>query len=182
MAQETASKNDFRDEALLHLDALWQTALWFAENEQNAENIVTAAYSEAYRQADGYDSESNTKITLFKVLAKILFRNILPDFSREIPDNFENLLGPFSSNSIPAIKAIPGEAVNGAIRSLPKEIRMIMVLSNFEKFTYMEIADILGIHRTKVALQICQGYMLVQKELFSFFAASNEPFQLDNGG
>jgi RNA polymerase sigma-70 factor, ECF subfamily len=178
MAQETIRKNDFRDEAILHLDALWHTALWFANDEHDAENMVTAAYVEASRNWNGFLSETNCKAWMFQVLIKILFRNNRSNYRTHLSENSDDFYEPFPPDNIPDIKTIPGDVVNDAIRNLPSEIRLVIVLSNIEKFTYREIGDIIGVRRSIVRLTMYRGYVLIQRDLFKYVATGNKSLSL----
>ncbi|HBZ00671.1 MAG TPA: hypothetical protein DEO84_05030 [candidate division Zixibacteria bacterium] len=165
MDQELIGNNDLRDEALQHLDSLWQTAHWFTDNERDAETLVINTYLEASKVWDNSIFMKACKTQMFRVLMKILFGKIKLNFRLQLPDNIENMFESFPSDKFFEFKAISGDIVTKAIRRLPIEIRLIMVLSIFEKFSYQEIAEIIGSHRKTVRNNIYHGYMLLRQEI-----------------
>jgi hypothetical protein len=170
MDQEMIGNNNIRDEALQHLDSLWQTAYWFTDNERDAETLVINTYLEASKFWDNSIFMKACKTQMFKVLLKILFGKIKLNFRLQLPDNIENLYESFPSDKILELKAISRDIVTKAIRGLPIEIRLIMILSIFEQFSYQEIAVIIGSHKKTVRNNIYHGYMLLRQDIVNSFA------------
>ena len=173
MDQELIGNNDLRDEALQHLDALWQTAHWFTENERDAETLVINTYLEASKFWGNSIFVKACKTQMFKVLLKILFGKNKLNFRLQAPDNIENMFESFPSDKILELKAISGDIVTKAIRGLPIEIRLIMVLSIFEKFSYQEIAEIIGSHKKTVRNNIYHGYMLLRQDIVNSYSVGD---------
>jgi RNA polymerase sigma factor (sigma-70 family) len=171
--QETQEISDFGKAALTQIDSLWRTALWFTNNEHEAETLIISTYVEASSCWEGLFFKPESKTWMFKILIKKLATKKTPNFRAQFPDYFENINESLSSDYITKLKIIPADMMNSAIRRLPVENRLVIVLSIYEKFTYSEIAGILGIHRTNVSLKIHQGYVLIQKELIMQIAASD---------
>jgi RNA polymerase sigma factor (sigma-70 family) len=171
MVPEAILKNDLRDKALLHLDALWQTSLWFAANDHDAEDVIMSTYVEASKLWDEPVSEEASKTQMFRILMKMLFGKARLNFRAHLPESFENMSNSSLSGKISEFETIPKDVIIRAIKNLPVEIRLVMVLSIFEKFSYQNIAEIIGVHKRSVRLSIYQGYMLLRRDLINSFAA-----------
>jgi len=144
LALKIKSRINLWDEALKRLNALWQIALWFAKNQREAESLIWAAYIEASRFRDQTTSRLNIRLQMFKALAGVLARDFRPNDHSPLITDFDNLFEPHQFDSISAISSIPPIVINSAIRSLPAEIRLVIVLASFEKLSYLEIAEIVG--------------------------------------
>ncbi len=154
--------------ALSYLDALWQTAMWLTSSSTEAERLVEDAYLEADRNWDDSATEANCRNWMFKNMVKVYSRRNKLDFLAHLSIQGDISYKPFSSAKIQHIHAVPRDIISAAINRLPVENRLAIVLSLFEKFTYPEIAEILGIERKTVCLKIYQGYMLIHNEVFQY--------------
>ncbi|HBZ01391.1 MAG TPA: hypothetical protein DEO84_08755 [candidate division Zixibacteria bacterium] len=154
----------FNQEAIPYLDLIWQVAVWMAPDEQLAEKLVEDTFLDAYRSWNGGSSEEDRKMTLLKILIGILRGNGNLKYRSNIDQNIskEEL---FSSNQSPALKSISKESIAAAIRNLPLENRLLIVLSAFMQFKYSEIADITGNTYDTVSLYIYQGYSHIRREI-----------------
>jgi RNA polymerase sigma factor (sigma-70 family) len=170
--REMIVNNKSRDEALLHLDSLWQTTLWFADNDHDAEDLVMNTYVEASKIWDSPISKEARRTQMFIVLMKILFGKTRLNFRLHLSDNLENKSDSLASDRFLELEIIPKDVIIGAIKRLPIEIRLVMVLSIFEKFSYREIAEIIGVHKKTVRLNIYQGYLRLRSDIISSFAVS----------
>ncbi len=173
MTYETIGKNELQDEALLNLDAIWQTALWFANSDHEAEDLVMNTYVKASTFWVDTISKDGCKAQLFKVLMKLLFGKTRLNFRAHSSVSFENMHDSIPPDKVSEFETIPRDVIIGAIKGLPVEIRLVMVLSIFEKFSYQKIAEILGVHKKAVRLNIYQGYMLLRRDIIDSFAAGN---------
>jgi RNA polymerase sigma-70 factor, ECF subfamily len=168
MIQEMAKKEQFRRDAMPHLDAIWQTVTWLTEHEQDAEKLTEEVFNEAYNNWDDSISSGARKPWMFKVLIKILLKSAALNFKTPIPDDTNDAYELFPSNKIDALRAIPGDIITKAIRQLPMENRLTLVLSIFQRFNYAEIANIIGVPKKGISLAIYRSYVQVQEELFKF--------------
>ena len=173
MAQENTKNDNFRREALPFLDPLWQTALWLTGNEPDAERLVEDAFIEAFRVWDESVSGANCKLLMFKIMiGKFLSRGKL-SFQFPVPIKIDDNFFTFPIDKISNIQSIPGEIISKAIKRLTPENRLVFILSVFEKFTYPEIAEIIGVRRKIVRLRIYQGYTLIRKEILDYITAGS---------
>ena len=94
----------FEKEALPHMDALYRTALRMTKNVGDAEDLVQEALVKAYRFWDKFETGSNCRAWLFKIMTNV-FINEYRSKSRspmsvnvdDIDDNY--LYGQLATNS-----------------------------------------------------------------------------------
>jgi RNA polymerase sigma-70 factor (ECF subfamily) len=161
----------FEQETLPYLDDLWQTALWLTTNEGDAERLVENCFLEASRLWDETACQENCRFWMFGVLMRVFLKDnkplFLPQTSRLASVDYD----PFPADKISLINEIPGEVITEVIRSLPTGNRLIIVLSIFEKFSYRQIAELVGMPVKNVCRKIYQAYSIIHKELIGYFAA-----------
>jgi RNA polymerase sigma-70 factor, ECF subfamily len=164
--RETQAIGDFGKAALTHMDSLWQTALWFTKNDHEAENLIISVYVEASACWEGLLVKDDCKIWMFKILVKKLLESIHLNYRAQFSGYIDHPRDVPLENSINALELIPPKLINNAIKSLPAENRLVIVLSIYGKFTYSQIAEIIGVHRIIISSKIQQGYFLMHKEIF----------------
>ena len=176
---ELNKRKSFEVEALPHMDALFRTALRMTKNENDAQDLVQEAYVKAYRFWDKFESGSNCRAWLFKIMTNI-FINEYRSKSRspmsvnvdDIDDNFLygqlSTLSPTDNPENQLFAKIFDDDVKKAIENLPDDFRLVVVLSFLEGFSYQEIADIADLQLGTVKSRLHRGRKLLQKELFEY--------------
>ncbi len=183
MAEQNAvalkKRKEFEVQALPHMDALYRTALRMTKNEKDAEDLVQEAFVKAYRFWDKFDTGTNCRAWLFKIMTNI-FINDYRSKSRspmavnmdDIDDNFlygQLAVGSKESNPEKDLfNKIFDDDVKKAIETLPDDFRLVVVLSFLEGFSYQEIADITDLQLGTVKSRLHRGRKLLQKELFEY--------------
>ena len=178
-AEVLKKRKEFEVQALPHMDALYRTALRMTKNDKDAEDLVQEAFVKAYRFWDKFDSGSNCRAWLFKIMTNI-FINDYRSKSRspmavnmdDIDDNFlygQLAVGSKESNPEKDLfNKIFDDDVKKAIETLPDDFRLVVVLSFLEGFSYQEIADITDLQLGTVKSRLHRGRKLLQKELFEY--------------
>lgn len=177
--EEHNKRITFETEALPHMDALYRTALRMTKNENDAEDLVQEAYTKAYRFWDKFESGSNCRAWLFKIMTNIFINNYRSKSrspmtlnADEIDDNF--LYGQLSSLNLEEnpekkfFSKIFDDDVKKAIDNLPDDFRVVVVLSFLDGFSYQEIADITDLQLGTVKSRLHRGRKLLQKELYDY--------------
>lgn len=177
---ESIKRKEFETEAIPHMDALLRTALRMTKNEIDAEDLVQETFVKAYRFWDKFESGSNCRAWLFKIMTNI-FINDYRSKSRspvsvnvdDIDDNF--LYGQLAEGNTSLanperqlFNKIFDDDVKKAIEGLPDDFRLVVVLSFLEGFSYQEIADIADLQLGTVKSRLHRGRKLLQKELFDY--------------
>lgn len=172
-------RKQFEVEALPHMDALYRTALRMTKNEKDAEDLVQEALVKAYRFWDKFETGSNCRAWLFKIMTNIFINNYRSKSRSpmavnvdDIDDNFlygQLAVGGKEENPEKDLfNKIFDDDVKKAIESLPDDFRMVVMLSFLEGFSYQEIADIADLQLGTVKSRLHRGRKLLQKELFDY--------------
>jgi len=180
MKQNVAKRKDFEAHALRHLEDLYRTAFYVADNEFEAQNIVQESYVIAYHSWHECQFSPNCRVWLFRIMAKALVNRYGPSPSLSAAmDNADetdiylvhspsvNQQAIDDSGHIPFSEIVEDD-VKKAIRDLPNDFRLIVVLSLLEGFSYQEIADITGVHLEVVRSRLHQGRKLIRESFRSY--------------
>lgn len=178
-ADQQTKRKQFEAEALPHMDALLRTALRMTKNQTDAEDLVQETMVKAYRFWDKFESGSNCRAWLFKIMTNI-FINEYRSKSRtpvsvnmdDIDDNFLfgqlSTLSPEKNPEQELFAKIFDDDVKRAIEELPDDFRLVVVLSFLEGFSYQEIADIVDLQLGTVKSRLHRGRKLLQKKLYDY--------------
>ncbi len=177
--KDLGKRKAFEAEALPHMDALYRTALRLTRNESDAQDLVQEALTKAYRFWDKFESGSNCRAWLFKIMTNV-FINDYRSKSRspmsanidDIDDNYlYGQLAGFELSENPEqqlFAKIFDDDVKKAIEDLPDDFRLVAVLSFLEGFSYQEIADIADLQLGTVKSRLHRGRKLLQKQLYDY--------------
>jgi len=176
---EQKKKERFDKEALVHLDALYRTALRMTKNEGDADDLVQETYLKAYRFWDKFEEGSNCRAWLFKIMTNIFINNYRARSRKpqvvdleDVDDDFLfgqlSALGPSDNPESHFFAKVFDDDVKKAIDNLPEDFRLVVVLSFLEGFSYQEIADITGLQIGTVKSRLHRGRKLLQKELWHY--------------
>ncbi len=177
MTQNMAKREDFETQALPQLESLNRTAQYVLDNESDAHDLVQETFLRAYRSWRDCKFSPNCRVWLFKTMANALINkygssrslSVARDSACEIDEHFaysrpRNQRPVNDSNHDPC-SMISVDDVNRAVRSLPDDCRLIVVLSLLQGFSYREIADIAGVTSDTVRSTLLRGRTLMREEL-----------------
>src|ERR1044071_4244349 len=149
-----ASRSDFEREAMPHLPALYAAAVRLTRNERDAEDLVQDSLLRAYRFFDSFEPGTNCKAWLFRILTNV-FCNRYREREREqeilneaesSDANVEQFLAGIESGrdvETALLGRMVSEEVERALREVPPDFRLAVILADLEDFSYKEIAEIM---------------------------------------
>jgi RNA polymerase sigma-70 factor, ECF subfamily len=170
----------FEQEALKHLDALYRTALRMTRNPQDAEDLVQETYLRAYRFFDQFETGTNLRAWLFKILTNAYInsyrksQNEPKNTSLEDTEEFalyHQMARDVKDGSLgwdveaEVLDRFAEADIREAIESLPDSFRMTVLLADVEGFSYKEIAQITDVSLGTVMSRLFRGRRLLQKAL-----------------
>jgi RNA polymerase sigma-70 factor, ECF subfamily len=133
-----------------HIDGLYGYAFVLTQNRTDAEDLVQKTYVRALQAMGRLRAGSNMKGWLFTILRNIWFnqlrkwRNGPQMIDIEISDGVSGSIVEPSKNSHDLyVSKMETEQVRAAIQELPIPFREIILLREYEEFSYQEIAGVL---------------------------------------
>ena len=174
-AVEHKKQIEFQNEAVVHLNALYNYALHITMNPDDAEDLVQETYLKAYRFFNSFERGTNCKAWLFKILKNNyinLFRknskepgkvdyDLIKDFYHSIKDARNDT----SETDSDFFHSLLHEEVYQALLSLPEEFREVIQLCDIEGFTYEEIANMVDSPIGTVRSRLYRGRKLLRAQL-----------------
>lgn len=169
---------EFAEEALPHMDFLYNYGLRMTNNRADAEDLVQETYLKAFRFWDKYEKGTNIRAWLFRIL-KNSFINRYRKVSKE-PNKVDYDEVKEFYNTIRAESADPNDLqeimfgnlldddITGAIASLPEDFRTVVILCDIEGLTYEEIAEFAECPLGTVRSRLHRGRKLLRAQLFEY--------------
>ncbi len=176
--EELQKQEDFNDEILPHLDALFNFAMKLTTNTDDAEDLVQDTIVKAFRFFSSYEKGTNAKGWLFRILKNSYINNYRKvskqpqrvDYD-EIEPFYESIRSE-QSNTTDMESTMYGEMmdddVTAALSSLPEDFRTVVLLCDIEGFTYEEIANMLDVPIGTIRSRLHRGRNLLKAELSEY--------------
>jgi RNA polymerase sigma-70 factor (ECF subfamily) len=158
---------DFREQALVHLDALYGFALYLSRRPVDAEDLVQETYLRAFRFAHRFQPGTHLRAWLFQIL-----RNTFLTFYRRGKRELAVLDkdagdGPDEAwdAEVPAASTATAVDLERAIAALPEEFRSVLLLADLEGFALGDIAEIMDTPVGTVKSRLFRARRLVRRRL-----------------
>lgn len=171
-------QEDFQQEALPHMDILYNYALRTTGNPEDARDLLQETYLKAYRFWDKYEKGTNIRAWLFRIM-KNSYINRYRKESKE-PDKVDYGDVENFYNSVRAeykdtndlqerlFRNLLGDEVARALESLPEDFRTVVILCDIEGLTYEEIAEFIDRPIGTVRSRLHRGRKLLQAKLLEY--------------
>ena len=166
----------FEELFLPHLDAAYNLARWLVNGDQDAQDIVQEAYVRAFKGFAGFRGD-NPRAWLLTIVRNTAYTCI----KRHATDD---KLVPFDeeSHTVP-LEPLPSEQsqerrrelLEQALSRLPTEFREVLVLFEFEGWSYKAMADALKVPPGTVMSRLSRARRRLQQELAQF-----QPGEIDD--
>ena len=139
---------DFRREALGHLDALYNFAMYLTRNPPEADDLVQETYLRAFRFSHRFQPGTHLRAWLFQILRNT-FLTIYRLREREaalaedgVPDWDVPMFHDAPEDDRGAVDAHTD--LERAMRRLPEEFRTVLLLAEVEGMPLEEVARVMG--------------------------------------
>lgn len=178
-SSQPQKRKQFEAEAVPHMDALFRTGLRMTKNSGDAEDLVQETMVKAYRFWGKFETGSNCRAWLFKIMTNIFINEYRSKSRTPISVNMDDIDDNFLFGQLADINLgknpeehlfakIFDDDVKKAIEELPDDFRLVVVLSFLEGFSYQEIADIVDLQLGTVKSRLHRGRKLLQKKLYDY--------------
>ncbi len=170
----------FEEEALPHLNALYNYALSINSSKQDAEDLVQDTFLRAYRFFHQYTPGTNCKAWLFTILRNLYntrYKNYKKKPGKVHYDDYEEIYDFIIESDLDSsiedpeqefFHSILPEEIIDAINELPEEFRSVLLLADIEDFSYKEIAEIMDCPIGTVMSRLHRARNILKKKLVDY--------------
>lgn len=173
---EKQKRREFKEEALVHLDALYGLALRLTGgDEARSEDLVQEAVLKAYRSWDHFELGTNCRAWLMTILRNTFINEFRRQKNRPTPVDYDDVAERPTFMDVKDddpegdfFDEIVDDEVVDAIEELEAEFRIPLVLCDLEGLSYQEIADVLDIPVGTVKSRLFRARRRLQKRLYEY--------------
>jgi RNA polymerase sigma-70 factor (ECF subfamily) len=149
MPSETTRSDTFEQLALPLFPSLYNHAFWLTRDQAEAEDLVQEAFSKALRAFDSFQSGTNFKAWVFRILRNTFLttragiaasRTV---FLEDLPETLTTSAGPTLEDIL--IRLNNQAALHTALDQLPPHLREVLLLCDVEEIRYKDLALILDV-------------------------------------
>lgn len=173
---KSALKADFERLAIPHLHSLYTAALYLTKNEHEAEDLVQETCLRAFRFFHKFEAGTNCKAWLLSIQRRLFINRYrkmkaqpeLLDWER-IDRDYDALLSQQhrdDSNPETVVSSrMLGSQLQDAIKDMPEEFRLAIILVDIEELTYEEAARVMDCPIGTVRSRVSRGRRILQVAL-----------------
>ncbi len=169
---------EFEQEALPHMDLLYNYAVRTTNNAQDADDLVQETYLKAYRFWDSYEQGTNIKAWLFRIMKNSYINRYRKETKEpdtvdydEVKDFYSRVRAESTqSNDLQEtlFGSLLDDDVTKAVASLPDDFRTVVILSDIEGLSYEEIAEFVDCPLGTVRSRLHRGRKLLREQLMQY--------------
>jgi len=152
-----------------HQRAVYNLALRFLNDPDEAEDVSQEAFIRVYKAAQTYTPDAKFTTWLYTIVKNLCFNVLRGRKSAEIVSVDDEVLPELPSRGEDPVellsKAQVRETVIRAVNSLPENMRMVVMLSKYHGLQYDEIAGIMGCTVNAVKLRMHRAKSILAREL-----------------
>ncbi len=177
---EIKKQQDFNDEIIPHLDALYNFGLRLTADPNDAEDLVQDTIVKAYRFFSSYEKGTNAKAWLFRILKNSYINNYRKKSKKpqevdydEVATFYETIRDERTETSDledKMFRELIDDDLSEALDSIPEDFRTVVLLCDVEDFTYEEIANMLDVPIGTIRSRLHRGRNLLKAQLMDYAA------------
>lgn len=167
----------FSSDELPFYDELYRTGLRLTRSVEETEDLLQETYLKAYRHYERFEDGTNLRAWLFRILRNSHINSYRRQRSRPQEVDFSKLEEFWTTDPEGEAEPAAGEAialneldheVRDALRALPHEYKMAVLLVDLQGFSYQEVAEILGVPVGTVMSRLYRGRKGLERSLLSY--------------
>lgn len=176
--EEVQKQEDFQEEIIPHLDAMYNFALRLTSDPNDAEDLVQDTIVKAYRFFSSYEKGTNAKAWLFRILKNSYINNYRKQSKQpsqvdydEVSSFYETIRADRTDTSDledRMFRELIDDDISNALEELPEDFRTVVLLCDVEGFTYEEIANMLDVPIGTIRSRLHRGRNLLKAQLVEY--------------
>lgn len=176
--EEVQKQEDFEEEIIPHLDAMYNFALRLTSDPSDAEDLVQDTIVKAYRFFSSYEKGTNAKAWLFRILKNSYINNYRKKSKKpnqvdydEVSTFYETIRAERTDTSDledKMFRDLIDDDISNALDELPEDFRTVVLLCDVEGFTYEEIANMLDVPIGTIRSRLHRGRNLLKSQLMEY--------------
>lgn len=171
---------NFESGELPHREQLYKSALRLTRSVQDAEDLLQETYLKAFKYYQRFSEGTNFKAWLFKIMKNTFINNYrrkklapaqvgLDNVQEGLSEGFSDRLGEGMADPETELMTDELDAeVGEALKSLPHDYKVVVVLSDIQGYAYKEIAEILAVPVGTVMSRLYRGRRMLERALLSY--------------
>jgi len=171
---------NFESGELPYRDQLYKSALRLTRSVQDAEDLLQETYLKAFKYYQRFSEGTNFKAWLFKIMKNTFINNYrrkklapaqvdFDDVQEGLNEEFSDRLGEGMADPETELMTDELDAeVGKALKSLPHDYKVVVVLSDIQGYAYKEIAEILAVPVGTVMSRLYRGRRMLERALLSY--------------
>lgn len=173
--EEIQKQEDFEEEIVPHLDAMYNFALRLTSDPSDAEDLVQDTIVKAFRFFSSYEKGTNAKAWLFRILKNSYINNYRKQSKQpnqvdydEVSEFYETIRADRTDTSDledKMFRELVDDDISQALEELPEDFRTVVLLCDVEGFTYEEIANMLDVPIGTIRSRLHRGRNLLKDQL-----------------
>jgi len=186
VARDTA----FEKELMPFATSLYNFAFRLSLDEDDASDLVQDTYLKAYRFFDSYQTGTNAKAWLFRILKNTFINDFRRKSKQPIKVDYQDVENTYNSDDVDesqttdlrsdTVRDLLGDEVVRALNSIDVDFRTVIILCDMEGFTYEEMAKILDIPIGTVRSRLHRARHLLKMQLLEY--AKKQGYSLSDSG
>jgi len=184
---EVQKQEDFEEEIIPHLNAMYNFALRLTSDPSDAEDLVQDTIVKAFRFFSSYEKGTNAKAWLFRILKNSYINNYRKKSKKpnqvdydEVSTFYETIRAERTDTSDledKMFRDLIDDDISKALEELPEDFRTVVLLCDIEDFTYEEIANMLDVPIGTIRSRLHRGRNLSKSQLMEY--AEKRGYQSD---
>ena len=161
-------KAEFERLSLSELPWLYTCAVYLTKDSGMAEDLVQDTYLQAYRRFNTYEVGANCRVWLLSILRNIFVQRYRKRVGKPEMIDWNKLHQDYESMvtaQSPSISQLNDRELESAIKELPEENRLALILVDIEVLSYQEAARVMGCSISRLRSRVSRGRWMLQAVL-----------------